>query len=336
MLKDSAKEDHRGVSISFWKKVFKEIIKPALVTIRFLLVIMLSVSFAVLVLEASGLLHYIAKFMDPLMHLLGLPGEASLAFLSSMLINVYSAIAVIQTLALSGKQLIILSAMCLIAHNFFVECFVMKKTGSHLKKIVFLRIVSAIVAAWVLHFIVPEGAGPETTQVISGVERNTGIGLDLHLFAAMLLPWLLDSLFAILRIFLIVFAVMFLQKVLTELGVMKKLGRVMNPLIVFFGLSANTGYVWIIAYTVGVAYGAGVLIEEVKAGNLSRSEADIFNHHAAISHSQIEDTLLLVSTGVPYVWAALPRFILAIIVVWLERARRAFVRNSFRVKIVKN
>jgi hypothetical protein len=85
---------------------------------------------------------------------------------------------------------------------------------------------------------------------------------------------------------------------------------------------------------VGVAYGAGILIEEVKLGNISRSEADLLNHHAAISHSQIEDNVLFMSLGVPYLWVALPRLVLAIIVVWLERARRAVFRSSFRVKLV--
>jgi hypothetical protein len=127
---------------------------------------------------------------------------------------------------------------------------------------------------------------------------------------------------------------MFLHRILTEFGIMKKLAGLLAPLLGFLGLPAKTGYVWVIAYTVGVAYGAGVLIDEVKEGSLSKSEADLFNHHAAISHSQIEDTLLFVSIGVPYVWAALSRFVLAIIVVWLEKARRAIFRHSFRVKVV--
>jgi hypothetical protein len=83
-----------------------------------------------------------------------------------------------------------------------------------------------------------------------------------------------------------------------------------------------------------VAYGAGVLIDEVKEGKLSRGEANLVNHHIAINHSQIEDTLLFVSIGVPYLWAALPRFILAVITVWVEKARRAFFRHSFRVKVM--
>jgi hypothetical protein len=247
--------------------------------------------------------------------------------------NIYSAIAVIKTITLTGKQLIILSTMCLIAHNFFVECLVMKKTGSRLLKIVLLRLMAALFAGWALRYLVPEHTG-KSVVAVSGLLYRPSAGIEPGRFVSLLFPWFTSSVFLVLQVSFIVFAVMFLQRILTEFGAMKKLARLLAPLFGFFGLPAKTGYVWVIAYTAGVAYGAGVLIDEVKEGRLSKSEADLANHHVAISHSQIEDTLLFVSIGVPYVWAALPRFILAIAAVWFERARRAFFRRSFRVKVV--
>jgi spore maturation protein SpmB len=311
----------------------REIVKPTLRIIRFLLLIMLPVSFVMLILETSGIMLIISRFMDPLMQFLGLPGEASLAFLSSVFINVYSAIAVMETLALSGKQLIILATMCLIAHNFFVECVVMKKTGSRLYRMVLLRIINAFFAAWIMNMIVPKDAG---RVVVGSIAEGTAAGFGMAAFLVRILPWLQHSLFLVLQIFLIVFAVMFVQRILREFGLMEKLARITEPLLRFLGLPANTGYVWIIAETVGVAYGAGILIEEVKSGKISRPDADLVNHYAAISHSQIEDTLLFVSLGVPYVWAALPRFLLAAVVVWVERARRAIFRSSFHVRVEGN
>jgi len=309
----------------------KDNIRPSFATIRFLLLIMLPVSFFMLILKSTGLLQYVSKFMNPLMRFLGLPGEAALAYISSIFLNLYSAIAVIKTLVLTGKQLVILSTMCMIAHNFFVECLIMKKTGSHIRKMIFLRIFVSVLAAWLLRFIVPEGVA---SPITGSVDEAPSLGLNVEQFLVDLGPWFTDSLFLVLQIFLIVFLVMFLQKLFAEFGLTKKLGKIVRLLIGFFGLSPNTAYVWIIAYTVGLAYGAGIIVEEVKDGSLSRTEANLFNHHVAISHSQIEDTLLFVSLGVPYVWAALPRFALAIIVVWVERARRAVFRSSFRVKVV--
>ena len=325
-----------NTELPFWLRIlkcFKDNIKPALSTIRFLLMIMLPVSFAILILKSTGLMHYVSRFMNPLMQFLGLPGEAALAYLSSVFLNIYSAIAVINTIALTNKQLVILGTMCLIAHNFFVECLVMKKTGSHLRKIVMLRIFVSIIAAWILTKIMPPGEN--FLRIVPPLTVMTpALGLNIEQFLDGLGPWFIETIFMVLQIFLIVFAVMLLQRILTDFGLIKKLSKIAQPFIGFLGLSPNTAYVWIVANTVGVAYGAGVMIEEVSVGNMSRYEADIFNHGAAISHSQIEDTLLFVNLGVPYVWAALPRFFLSIIVVWLERFRRAVVRSGFRVKVV--
>jgi spore maturation protein SpmB len=307
-------------------------VKPAFSTILFLLCIMIPVSLGMLALEYSGILYYIARFMDPLMRFLGLPGEAALVFLSSIFLNIYSAIAVIQTLNLSGREIAILATMCLIAHNFFVECVVMKKTGSALSKMVLLRLLCAVLAGWVLHFIVPETTGRAAEGL--GMAHPASIGLAPETVPVILRLWLADSGFTILKILLIVFGLMFIQKILDECGIMRRLGKITAPFMAVLGLSPDAGYLWMVANFAGVVYGSAILIEQVRAGAVSVSEADLFNHHVGISHAQIEDTLLFVTLGVPLAWAVLPRFILAVVVVWLERGRRALFRRSFRVKIV--
>jgi hypothetical protein len=331
-MASSAENTH----LPFLKRVIqcvKDTIKPAFSTIRFLLFVMLTVSFAILLLKSTGVLYYVSTFMNPLMKFLKLPGEAALAYLSSIFMNIYSAIAVIKTLNLTGKQLIILATMCLIAHNFFVECVLMKKTGSSFRKMVVLRIFASLLAAWVLGNILPPG--PDFLKVSARAPVVVPeLGFNIEQFLAGLGPWIRESLFLILQIFLIVFAVMLFQRVLTEFGIIKKLGKIARPIMGFFGLSPNAAYVWFIANTIGIVYGAGVIVDELLDGTLSRTDADLFNHHAAISHSQIEDTFLFVTLGVPYVWAALPRFVLSIIIVWVERTRRAIFRSSFRVKVV--
>jgi spore maturation protein SpmB len=306
-------------------------VNPAFSTIFFLLCVMIPVSLAVLILEQSGILYYIAWVMNPLMRLLDLPGEASLVFLSSVFLNIYSAIAVIKTLDLSGREVAILATMCLIAHNFFVECAVMKKTGSSLFKMVVLRLFCAFLAGWVLHFIIPPAVGTATGG--SGVHPHF-IGLNWGLLPSVFKNWLLDTGFLVLRIIVIIFSLMFIQKVMDEFGIMKLLARISTPFMGIFGLSANTGYLWIVAYVAGIVYGSAILIEQVKSGAVTRSEADLFNHHVGISHSQVEDTLLFVTIGAPPAWIIFPRIILALIVVWVERARRALVRRSFRVKVI--
>jgi len=63
-------------------------------------------------------------------------------------------------------------------------------------------------------------------------------------------------------------------------------------------------------------------------------EADLFNHHAAVCHSLLEDSALFLAIGVPLFWITAPRLVAALIVVWFERLRRQHFRRSFRVGTV--
>ncbi|MDR1597239.1 MAG: transporter [Treponema sp.] len=311
----------------------RKALKPAFTTAWFLLCIMIPISLAVLILDYSGILSYIGRFLEPLMHYLGLSGEAALALISSVFINIYSALVVIETLDLTGRELTILATMCFLAHNFFVECAVMKKTGSSLTKMVLLRLFSAILAGWVLNRILPVELGQHIHGVTAAKPALTGIGLDLAGLPAVLRTWLIETLFNVLRIFLIILGIMFIQKLLDEFGIIRLLGRIMAPLMGIFGLPEHTGYLWIVANVVGLAYGSAILIEEVRIGAVSKTDADLFNHYAGLSHSHLEDTLLFVSIGVPLFWAAIPRLVMGILSVWIERLRRYLVRQSYRVRV---
>jgi hypothetical membrane protein len=160
------------------------------------------------------------------------------------------------------------------------------------------------------------------------------VNLALEMFPAIFFGWLVDSGLLVLQIIVIIFSIILIQKLMDEFGIMKFLGRITAPLMGIFGLSPNMGYSWIVAYLAGIVYGSAILMDQVKSGALTRSEADLFNHHVGISHAQVEDTLLFVALGVPLPWAVLPRLVLAFVVVWAERARRFLFRRSFRVKVL--
>ncbi|MCA1950332.1 MAG: transporter [Treponema sp.] len=304
--------------------------KPSLHTIRFLLSIMVPVSLFVLALEKTGLLFTASRLLDPIMHFVGLPGESSLVFLSAILLNIYSAIAVIGTLQLSLREITILAVMCLIAHNLIVECTVMRKTGSSATKMVFLRIFTALAAAFILNYILPAGFGASKMQGLSA-ELAPPAALSLQEIPEILKQWALQMGQLILKIAIIVSLLMAAQKVMEEFGILELLGNITGPFMRLLGLPPSTGFLWIVANIIGLAYGSAIMIERVESGKLSLSEGELFNHHVGVSHSLLEDTLLFMAIGVPLFWAVVPRFILAIVVVWLERGRRILFRKSFQV-----
>jgi len=297
--------------------------KSSLGTIWFLLKVIVPVTFAVALLEWLGVLAWISRLLGPLMGLVGLPGQAALVFISSIFLNIYTAIAVAASMTLDLKSATILALMCLTAHNMIVETTVMKKTGSSAVKMIFLRIVAALVAGAALNLVLPGWMSetPYSQAAASGTRPS---------FAGMIGAWAVSTGLLSLKIVAIVLGVMILQRLLEEFRVLDLLSRAFAPLMRFFGLSREASFLWIVINVVGYSYGAGIVLEQVTSGKMKKQDADLFNHHAGLCHSLVEDTALYVMVGIPLLWITVPRLIMGALVVWLERTRRHFVRRSFR------
>ena len=75
----------------------------------------------------------------------------------------------------------------------------------------------------------------------------------------------------------------------------------------------------VISIMIPVLVLAAIMISQSEEGKLSKEDADLLNHHIAISHSQLEDTLLFVAMGYHFGILVLPRILLSVVYVWLRR-----------------
>lgn len=291
---------------------FRTALPAALRTGLWLLLITVPVSFAVLLMKVTGALDILASLCKPVFGLFGMPGEAAIVFVTSCLLNIYSCIAVIETLGLTGRTVTILALMCLISHNLPVESAVQKKAGSKAWRMVLLRLGASFVAALALSWMLPADA-------IAPPASTADVSLSASGFAAEFSKWLTDIAFLCGKIMALLTGLMLLERILDEFGVTRLLSRVMKYPLMLLGLPPPTAFLWVVANTLGLAYGAGVIIDNTERGRLSRSHADLLNHHIAISHSLLEDTCLFVAIGVSAWWITIPRILLAGIVVWLKR-----------------
>jgi hypothetical protein len=310
----------------------------AIRTSAWLLAIMLPISLAVKLLEYFGVVAAIARFVAPVFGVFGLSGAAPLVFITAASLNIYSAIAVIETLSLSVREVTILAFMCLVAHNLFVETAVQRKTGSKPLAILATRLICAFAGAFVLGLILPGAdavASPATAAADSlataagataaGAGKAAAVPASFFADAPRLFStWAVSSLKTAGMIIGLVSALLVLQSLLTEFAVHRLLTAVFGPLLKLFGLPESTHFLWVVANTLGLAYGSAVLIDEVESGRLSRSDADLLNRHIAVSHSLLEDTLLFVAIGVGAFWITIPRIVFAVAAVWLVRAMRRY------------
>ena len=306
--------------LTFLEKIIyciKDALPQGVKTVIWLLKITIPVSFGVLLLDYFGGLEFIAQYTSPLFKLIGLPGVAAIVIITSVFTNIYSVVAVLAALALPVRDGTIIAVMCLISHGFIIETAVLKKTGSSSFRMVLLRLISSFIVGWGLNIIMPGNAS---------VGELIGTNRDL-LFSEVLFDWFYVIGKTIVKILVLVNLLLILQKILEEFKLIKLLEHPLLPLMKFFGLPKQTTFSWIVANTLGLAYGSAVMINQVKEGKINAKDADLLNHHISLSHSQLEDPLLFLTLGYSLPWLILPRVIIAIFAVWIRKIE-CFIRKN--------
>ncbi|MCC8174781.1 MAG: nucleoside recognition protein [Odoribacter sp.] len=270
--------------------------------------IVLPVSFFVMLLSYFNILPYISGFVTPFFTLLGLPGDAALIFFTSIFTNIYTVIALMATMDFTVREGIILAVMCLISHSFIVETLVQKKTGSSPWRMMGIRLIGSVIIALILNLILPD-FGTHLPS-IAAVTAS---------FSETFLQWIYQSILLSLKIIGIVVLIMVAQCILEEFGILKLLSNMLKPLMRVLGLPDSASFLWIVGNVVGLGYGSTIMLDYIKSGKTNEREIDLLNHHLAVSHSLIEDPLLFMVIGLPVLWLIIPRFLLAVVVVWLRR-----------------
>jgi spore maturation protein SpmB len=143
------KEVENLVTIETFNRGFKK----GFVTTWELTKVVVPIYIFVTFLSYTGILNKLAIVCEPVMHLLGLPGEASLAIVMGYVLNIYAAIGVMGTLTLTAKEVTIIAVMLLLCHSLFIETAVAKRTGMNGKAMVTIRLVLSIASGILLNFV---------------------------------------------------------------------------------------------------------------------------------------------------------------------------------------
>lgn len=304
-------------SIMRIRRAVLKALPKALKTSLWLLKIIIPVSFTVSLLNYFGVIEYVSQYLEPVFSIVGLPGNAAIVFLSSIFLSLYAPIAIFATLPLDGRDIVILAVMCLIAHNLLVECAVQQKTGSNYLLMFLLRIFSAFLVAYVLNLFLPTD--------LSKLDVSQTVQVSVSLIDE-LFNWLVSTILLVFKMTLIICGLMVLQHILDEFKVLDYLSRKLSPVMDVLGLPHSVSFLWLIAHTLGLTYGAAVMMEEVATGKLVKEDAKMLNLHIAVNHSTLEDTFLFAAIGVPVLWMVVPRFLLSMLLVWCVRLLKIGVK----------
>ena len=294
-----------------FRRAVTESLKPGLKTSWWLTKVMLPITIGVAILNYLGVIAWISDLLAPMFDVMGLQGKAGLVLVTSMLSNLYSAIAVMAALGVDLRSITILSVMCLIAHNLILETMVQQKSGAKASFIVPLRISASILTGFILNWVLPEQMSGPLMFEASPTQPQS--------WNEVFINWFYVTIPLTIKMVAIIVGLNVLQNVLREFGIIDLLIYPLQPFIKFFGLNTSTSFLWIVANMIGLAYGGAILIEEARKNNISHKDAVLFNTHVALSHSMLEDTIIFVAIGVGAGWLILPRLTLAIVAVWTQR-----------------
>lgn len=119
--------------------------------------------------------------------------------------------------------------------------------------------------------------------------------------------------------FIIIVALNIIQHLLREFKIMPIIAVPLRPFMAVFGLPRTTSFLWIICNFIGLTYGSAALTDEIERGDVTPADSRLLNTHVAISHSMLEDTIVMASIGIGVFWLIVPRLVFSVIAVWLHK-----------------
>ncbi|MBW1713644.1 MAG: iron transporter, partial [Deltaproteobacteria bacterium] len=236
------------------------------------------------------------------------------------------AVAAMVILPFTKAQLTLMAIFILICHSLPQETAIQAKSGFHPLKAVCCRLTAAfLTVAGVAFFLDTSSSGQLAAAGPAAAWVRPPLG-------EVLLTWLMEvgRLAVILLVLITVF--MTILEVFRVRGWINPVVRFLSPLLRALGLNPKVGLLWVAAAVFGLAYGAGVLVEEAKSGRLDPKDLEALHLSVGINHGLLDDPALFLSLGLNAFWIYVPRLIMAVLAVRLltlwrtVRKRRALGR----------
>lgn len=265
--------------------------------------IMLPVMVVVQAAQWLGLVEWLGRAMAPAMSLLDLPPEAGIVWVTTLLTGLYGGIAALSGFAplleLSVGQLSALCAMMLFAHALPIEQAIVRRAGASFWLTSALRVGVALIygaaVAWAsrLSGVLDEPVSLAWLRGSSLVGEHDGLW-----------GWLQSTAFTLAMTFAVIVALLLLLDALARLGITRWITRALTPLLRLSGLDSRVATVTTVGVLLGLTYGGAIIIDEAEKQRFSVRTRFLALAWLSLSHSLIEDTLLMLALGAD-IWVVL-------------------------------
>jgi spore maturation protein SpmB len=198
--------------------------------------------------------------------------------------------------------------MMLIAHSLPLELAISKKAGAALLPIGLLRLTGAFVYGFLLNTL---------CRMFQFWQEPASILFKAEKQAETLWLWAVSQLENFALIIAVIFCITVVIKVLRAIKVLTMFERLLEPVLPLFGMSRKAAPVTVVGMIMGISYGGALIIRETCNGSLSRREVFFALALMGLSHSLVEDTLLMVALGGHWGGILVGRLVFSLIIIYL-------------------
>ncbi len=275
----------------FTKDIAKESVAVYWALIKIIIPVMIVVEIGI----RYGLVDVLSDWSAPFMAVFGLPAEASLILVTTILVGLYPAAAVLITLApevaFTTADMTILGGMMLFAHVLPVEQMIVKKTGVSIVFSTFIRLLAMVIYGWLSYLILDAFVlFEEPANILISMDAGSGEPKTWG-------EWALSSVQGLVMIFVILVGLILLIKLLDISGITKRLIKWLTPVLRLIGIGPNAAPLAMVGILLGLSFGGGLIIREVEKGQLQPKSVFLSMIFICLGHSLIEDTLIILACG---------------------------------------
>ena len=292
--------------------------------------IIFPITLILVILQFTPILPWVINLVSPIMSVFGLRGEAAIPLVLGNFLNLYAGIAGILSLELTVKEVFILAVMLSFSHNLFIETAVALKVGVKLWVVLLVRLGLASISAIVINLVwsggsevATYGMAPKVVAVPDGWFEIILLGLQ-------------KASFGVLQLAIIVIPLMVIIQYLKDRNYLQRFSEKLIPLTKVLGIAPNASMTLVSGLVIGLAFGAGVMIQAVREDGVSKKDATLVFIFLVACHAIVEDTLIFIPLGIPilplFFLRLFTAFVLTIVVatVWrrAEQTKQKEVFNS--------
>lgn len=254
--------------------------------------LMIPVIVVVKILQELGAVEYLGMILGPVMHSVGLPESMGFVWATTMLTNIYGGMLVFfytqQGEVLTVAQVTILSILMLLSHALPIEARIAQQAGVRLRVTLLLRVGGGLLLGVIMHHFY---------SFFNLLQEPMSLMWQPEIPEPGLLAWGISQVEGLIMIQIIIVILLTALKILKILGIESLMALLLRPVLRLVGIGREATTITIVGVTLGLSFGGGLLIKEVRAGHVAKRDIFASMSLLALCHSIIEDTLLVMVLG---------------------------------------